>query len=510
MIDRARLPELLESLLDDDLDADDAEALAALLAADPESAARFLDDARWSLALRASLRGPEPDLAGRVERLIAGDRASARVRIADSVARRIGRLRRWRWALPTALAAMALVAALIVLGRDHGAAHPVIATISRIDGGADLRRAGASVPATAGMEVVAGDTLTIAGGGAALSYRGEDTTVELAAATSLRLDEDRGGKLLELLAGGLSAEVPPQPPGRPMRLLTAIAEVRVIGTRFTLTTTDGATRLDVSDGRVRLTRRSDQVAAEVSAGQYAIAEDHGDLVARPSTPGERSGSVADGFSRAVLDSMVGYWSFEDESTVAARDWSGHGHDAALQGAARRAPGKRGQALSLQGADDRMTIPGLSGDRFPSSGTLALWVRIERFPPRGSWGDIVDQDGGIRNHLFIVTDRETGNGVAAKFCRMVADDAVVDQAKWTAPLPSQQWCHLAVVWDEAGRRGTLYVDGRAISSQAIPGAAWRPDGQVLRFGGRQMSQLIDEIVLCDQPLAADEVLALSRR
>jgi len=56
-----------------------------------------------------------------------------------------------------------------------------------------------------------------------------------------------------------------------MILVTAQAEARVLGTKFTLTTTTNATRLDVSEGRVRLTRTADGARVDVPEGRWTIA-----------------------------------------------------------------------------------------------------------------------------------------------------------------------------------------------------------------------------------------------
>ena len=78
------------------------------------------------------------------------------------------------------------------------------------------------------------------------------------------LDEDP--KILELRAGEIEADVAPQK--APMVLRTPQAEAVVLGTKFTLS----ATRLEVTEGRVRLTRSADGAAVEVAAGQVARAE----------------------------------------------------------------------------------------------------------------------------------------------------------------------------------------------------------------------------------------------
>lgn len=84
-----------------------------------------------------------------------------------------------------------------------------------------------------------------------------------------------------LTSGTLTAVVSRQPAGRPFVLLTPQAELRVLGTRFTLAVTKEGTRLEVAEGRVRLTRLSDKRSVDVGAGQFAVAQAGVELSSRP-------------------------------------------------------------------------------------------------------------------------------------------------------------------------------------------------------------------------------------
>lgn len=86
----------------------------------------------------------------------------------------------------------------------------------------------------------------------------------LAGAEAVVLDDDP--KIVELRTGELEADVAPQK--SPMVLRTPEAEAVVLGTKFRLS----AARLEVTEGRVRMTRRSDGAAVDVGPGQVARAE----------------------------------------------------------------------------------------------------------------------------------------------------------------------------------------------------------------------------------------------
>ncbi len=112
-------------------------------------------------------------------------------------------------------------------------------------------------------------------------YPGEATRVVLRTGARAALAPSARGKRLELREGGLDADVAPQPAAAPFELFTSRAEVRVLGTRFTLSATRRATVLDVQEGRVRLVRSSDLAAVEVTANEAAVASADQPLAARP-------------------------------------------------------------------------------------------------------------------------------------------------------------------------------------------------------------------------------------
>ncbi len=106
--------------------------------------------------------------------------------------------------------------------------------------------------------------------------------------TKPRLHPARKGKRLTLESGVLSATVPPQPDGEPLIIHTPVAEVTVVGTQFKVESAGSWTRLDVTTGKVRIVRFSDQAGADVSASEFIIVSSAGSLVvkhAEASMPG---------------------------------------------------------------------------------------------------------------------------------------------------------------------------------------------------------------------------------
>jgi ferric-dicitrate binding protein FerR (iron transport regulator) len=108
----------------------------------------------------------------------------------------------------------------------------------------------------------AGDVVT---GPAVVDYPGERTTLRLAAGAELVLEPSEPGKRAFLRKGRLSADVAKQ--GSPLVLRTPDADILVLGTKFVLSTHGGATQLEVTEGRVRLTQKADAAVVDVAGGE---------------------------------------------------------------------------------------------------------------------------------------------------------------------------------------------------------------------------------------------------
>lgn len=246
-----RLEDLCNRMLDGALDDAGEQELLDLLQSDPDARRRMRNYA----ALQAILRREYTGLAAR------GGAATAVP----------SRGRSW-WLLATAAAA--LVALTVLVGRTWWSTprEAMILTVVDLVGG-DLIW---STAATTRRNLAIGDTvsaghLVCEGEGASASVRFADgTRLTLDGGTELSLDE-RGQKQVHLMRGLFSAEVRPQPAGRPMIIRTATAELQVLGTVFSVAAQPATTALDVASGRVRMQRLADGQTVEVAGRQHAVA-----------------------------------------------------------------------------------------------------------------------------------------------------------------------------------------------------------------------------------------------
>lgn len=177
---------------------------------------------------------------------------------------------------------MFIAAAAVLLAAVTGYVALVrSAPVARIDlvQGKVLR---GGAPVSAGETLFAGDELETDPTGRVVLRYDDGTQVDLAPGSRARDFSAEGGKLIVLERGSLTGDVRRQPEDQPMIVRTPEGEARVLGTRFTLSVGAGSSRLDVEKGVVRLTRLSDGKAADVAAGQTAVASAGAAPVARSS------------------------------------------------------------------------------------------------------------------------------------------------------------------------------------------------------------------------------------
>jgi WD40 repeat protein len=270
--------ELLEAYLGGELTAAETAALEARLKTEPALAEALVRLAREEAVLKewagamVSAAGADPAPAARV------------VVVAPRPQRRRG-------AVGAALALAATVVLLAVGGHlilrqsepepRRGPSRPVLAVLQSVRGEVRVTTgAGRIRVAGSGHLLFACDTVATRGeDSAAVVQYADGTRLELNADTIVRLGPRNGapaagGKHVFLAVGLLEADVTPQPDGRPMVLSTPHAEIRVLGTRFTSASVPEATRIELEEGRVELTRKSDGKSIEVPEGSYAVAAPH--------------------------------------------------------------------------------------------------------------------------------------------------------------------------------------------------------------------------------------------
>jgi hypothetical protein len=149
-------------------------------------------------------------------------------------------------------------------------------------------RAGATSVAIATLERAEGSRPLLEGQGAqgrAVVRFPDGTRMELGDKAVVARITDRAGaggigKWVELVQGTLTIEAAHQPVDRAMAVATPQGEARVVGTTLRMAVEKDSTRLEVVEGRVRLTRPG-AGEADVIGGHFAVAAEGVELAARP-------------------------------------------------------------------------------------------------------------------------------------------------------------------------------------------------------------------------------------
>ena len=319
-------------------------------------------------------------------------------------------------------------------------------------------------------------------GSAAVVAFPDGTRLELEASTTLRRVQDLAGQdgtglRVELEAGAISARIVKQPAGRAMVFATPQGEAQVLGTAFRLAVVGAkgdATRLEVSEGKVRL-KRLDGKSVDVPAGQFALAEAGTDLVARKAT------------------SLVLHWKLDDAQGGLARDASGNGNDGVIAGEPGWAAGHMGGAVDLLKA--RVDSPLLDLGKDVRSFTAAYWVSQEVLPGyQDNYFQLIPGFAMVREanmntgriRVAFKTD-ESGD--------LLGFDSVI--------LKARQWTHVALTWD--GAVAILYRNGRDVAKARMTGRILAPQGILARLGGSEkLDAKIDDVRLYRRALSEAEV------
>ena len=198
--------------------------------------------------------------------------------------------------------------------------------------------------ARAGDAIRPGQRVETRGAGSRAMIRFADSTqVELSEPAMVRDLQVSEGKKVTVERGAVSATVAPQAAGRPMLFATKSGEVRVLGTtlRVVVDPEFDQTRLEVSEGKVQLTRWADKKTVEVPAGHFAVAAEGVELSVRALVRGKAPTDLLQ-LDYAALRSLVAFksetWSnlpwfvsLHDAREAAAKEKKpifmvfGHGH-----------------------------------------------------------------------------------------------------------------------------------------------------------------------------------------
>ena len=262
LVDRHLFGELSES---------EMERLAELLDSDPSLRKDFIQRASWETELAEVLRTGGNDESRKFDSSIAGQLETRQGRS----------IRFLRAMLAIAAVTILMLSALLFTSqtklkvansRDTSVESDPVAKITGLSGsmiwtgdrGQILREI------TVGTDL-AGGTIEGLSPGSWFELRFNDgSEVTISGASTLTFSDD-GQKRLRLREGRMSADVSPQPDGKPMIIQTRTATLTVLGTSFDVEADLPATTVSVREGTVRVARASDGKEIDVPANHRVIA-----------------------------------------------------------------------------------------------------------------------------------------------------------------------------------------------------------------------------------------------
>jgi hypothetical protein len=145
-----------------------------------------------------------------------------------------------------------------------------VAVLDRIQGDVYLRSARGLTPAQPGHSLMPGEGILSVGpkGRAVVTYP-DGTRFQIRGDTVVQELSESPGKRVLLSQGNFSISVARQPADAPMEIVTPVARITVVGTRFSVACGPEATRVMVDEGRVRLSSLAREEAVDAAAGEVA-------------------------------------------------------------------------------------------------------------------------------------------------------------------------------------------------------------------------------------------------
>jgi hypothetical protein len=225
-----------------------------------------------------------------------------------------------------------------------------------------------------------------------------------------------------------------------------------------------------------------------------------------STPGRFHvpASASDGFSPVNVPGLLGYWSFDGHTLDSVGGFHG-----VAKGEPTYVAGHQGQAISLNGTNQYVSLGDPPGLKILGQITVSAWIQAQ---PDGSIQNIVNKGHDASSSPNgEITLRMVGGAYQAGYWAGSLGTAIAQgpsSGPGSATADAGQWVHLAMTWDGAFWR--LYRNGVQIGSTAssvgavtVPAVGWaigaRGTGTERFFKGQ-----IDDVRIYGRSLTPQEI------
>lgn len=222
------------------------------------------------------------------------------------------------------------------------------------------------------------------------------------------------------------------------------------------------------------------------------------------------GGAEDDAQARPREGLVGEWLFDSSDGGTIFDTSGHGNNGALLGAATLVDlPARGAVLELYGRGDMLRVSALDLAKFPTSGTLAMWLFAEPASLDGGTRGLFDGFTAARSHLFLrQTEPSSPSSITLQLAMQPGYvDGGVPPYAWLSNqvLPTSAWVHVTLTWDTEKNEGAFYRDGIELARLAST-AGFKPSQQIVQVGDGFKGR-VDEVRIFSRALSPSEVATL---
>lgn len=200
--------------------------------------------------------------------------------------------------------------------------------------------------------------------------------------------------------------------------------------------------------------------------------------------------------------IVGLWTF-DEASGTAGDTSGSSNTGTLTNGATRDVGISGNALSLDGVDDYVSIADSNSLDVSSSFTIMAWVNPSI--AQTTFRSVLSKSGGSNHTYFMFASSESlycpNSGPIAGFSDGVSQ---IELCHGVA-VPPNTWTLLTAVYN--GANLTIYKNAIQVATRSASGSVPNSSG-ILRIGasqwGEYFSGKIDDVRIYNTALTQGEI------
>ena len=213
--------------------------------------------------------------------------------------------------------------------------------------------------------------------------------------------------------------------------------------------------------------------------------------------GDGSTSTTTPNSSAIIDlsKLLALYTFEGNS----QDVSGHGRNGTVSGATLTSQGYQGSAYTFNGSSDYIGVPlNINPSVLPKL-TMGAWVNATSNSPVRQ---IISHDNGGYDRGIGIDYR--GGGNPSNWSAFTGSGVLGG-----SPVVTNQWVFVAVVYDQAARTETLYVNGTAYSATNVQeGEGW----STLRIGsnpsyGEYFQGTIDNVFFYGDTMTAAQIASI---